>query len=255
MPILQGKTAFITGGAKNLGALIAADFAAHGARAIAIHYHSEASRAAAEQLISRLKRQNVAAFAFQADLSRPEAMAEIFAAADKALGGLDIAVNTVGKMLKKPILAVSEAEYDTMTAVNAKAAFFFLQQAGRHLRDNGAIITLTTSLLGAFAADYSVYAGAKAAVEHYIRAAAKEFGLRGISVNSIAPGPMDTPFFYDQESAAAQAHLKKAAALSGRSKTGLTDIADIIPYIRFLATEGWWMSGQTVLVNGGFTTK
>ena len=158
-------------------------------------------------------------------------------------------------MLKKPILDTSEAEYDEMTAVNAKSAFFFLQQAGRHVSDNGKICTLVTSLLGAFTPFYASYAGTKAPVEHFTRAAAKEFGERGISVTAIGPGPMDTPFFYGQETPEAQAYHKSAAALSSFSKTGLTDIEDVVPYIRFLVTDGWWMTGQTILVNGGYTTK
>jgi NAD(P)-dependent dehydrogenase (short-subunit alcohol dehydrogenase family) len=92
-------------------------------------------------------------------------------------------------------------------------------------------------------------------VEHYTRAAAKEFGARGVSVTAIGPGPMDTPFFYGQETDDAQAYHKGAAALSPLSKTGLTDIEDIVPWIRFLVSEGWWMTGQTILVNGGYTTK
>ena len=75
------------------------------------------------------------------------------------------------------------------------------------------------------------------------------------AVTAIGPGPMDTPFFYGQESADAQAYHKTAAALSAFSKTGLTDIEDIVPYIRFLVSDGWWMTGQTILVNGGYTTK
>ncbi|KAG1296420.1 hypothetical protein G6F63_016911 [Rhizopus arrhizus] len=66
---------------------------------------------------------------------------------------------------------------------------------------------------------------------------------------------MDTPFFYPAEGADAVASHKTAAALSAFTRTGLTDIADIVPWIRFLVTDGWWMTGQTILVNGGYTTK
>ena len=142
-----------------------------------------------------------------------------------------------------------------MAAVNSKTAFFFLKEAGRHVNDNGKVVTLVTSLLGAFTPFYASYAGTKAPVEHFTRAAAKEFGARGISVTAVGPGPMDTPFFYGQESAEAQAYHKTAAALSAYSKTGLTDIGDVVPLIRHLATDGWWMTGQTVLQNGGYTTK
>lgn len=108
---------------------------------------------------------------------------------------------------------------------------------------------------GAFTPFYASHAGTKAPVEHYARAASKEFGERGISVTSIGPGPMDTPFFYPAEGADVVAYHKSAAALSPFSKTGLTDIEDIVSWIRFLVTDGWWMTGQPILVNGGYTTK
>ena len=252
---ITDKTVIIAGGAKNLGGLIARDFAGQGAKAIAIHYNSDASKADADATVAAVKAAGVEAAAFQADLTTAGAVEQLFNNVVAAIGKPDIAINTVGKVLKKPILDISEAEYDEMSAVNAKSAFFFLKEAGKHLNDNGAIVTLVTSLLGAYTPFYASYAGTKAPVEHFTRAASKEFGDRGISVTAIGPGPMDTPFFYGQESQDAQAYHKTAAALSKFSKTGLTDIEDIVPYIRFLVTEGWWMTGQTILVNGGYTTK
>ncbi|MEA4838291.1 MAG: SDR family oxidoreductase [Rhodospirillaceae bacterium] len=252
---IEGKNVIIAGGAKNLGGLIARNLAAHGARAITIHYNSAATKADADATVAAVIAAGCKAVALQGDLTTAGAVEKLFADSVAAFGRPDIAINTVGKVLKKPILDISEAEYDEMSAVNAKSAFFFLKEAGRHVNDNGRICTLVTSLLGAFTPFYASYAGTKAAVEHFTRAAAKEFGDRGISVTAIGPGPMDTPFFYGQESPEAQAYHKTAAALSAFSKTGLTDIEDIVPYIRFLVSEGWWMTGQTILVNGGYTTK
>nr|WP_249123053.1 MULTISPECIES: SDR family oxidoreductase [unclassified Bradyrhizobium] len=252
---IKGKVALIAGGAKNLGGLLARDLAAHGAKAVAIHYNSAATRADAEATVTAIKAAGAEAAAFQADLTSASAVEKLFADTVAAVGRPDIAVNTVGKVLKKPIAEISEAEYDTMSAVNAKTAFFFLKEAGRHVNDNGRIVTLVTSLLGAYTPFYAAYAGTKAPVEHFTRAASKEFGARGISVTAIGPGPMDTPFFYPAEGTDAVAYHKTAAALSGFSKTGLTDIEDIVPYIRFLVSDGWWMTGQTILVNGGYTTK
>ena len=252
---LTGKTVLIAGGAKNLGGLIARDFAAHGAKAVAIHYNSAASRADADATLAAVKAAGAEAAAFQADLTTAGAVEALFAQAIAAFGQPDIAINTVGKVLKKPIVEVSEAEYDEMTAVNAKSAFFFLKEAGKHLNDNGKIVTLVTSLLGAYTPFYAAYAGTKAPVEHFTRSASKEFGERGISVTAIGPGPMDTPFFYPAEGEEAVAYHKSAAALSGFSATGLTHIEDIVPYIRLMVSEGWWMTGQTILVNGGYTTK
>ncbi|UXS43009.1 SDR family oxidoreductase (plasmid) [Agrobacterium tumefaciens] len=252
---IKGKTAIIAGGAKNLGGLIARDLAAHGAKAVAIHYNSASTKADADTTVAAVKAAGAEAVAFQADLSTAGAMEKLFADTIAAVGRPDIAINTVGKVLKKPIVEISEAEYDEMTAVNAKSAFFFLKEAGKHVNDNGKICTLVTSLLGAYTPFYAAYAGTKAPVEHFTRAASKEFGERGISVTAIGPGPMDTPFFYPAEGEDAVAYHKTAAALSNFSKTGLTDIEDIVPYIRFLVTDGWWMTGQTILVNGGYTTK
>ncbi|MGR4877209.1 SDR family oxidoreductase [Pseudoxanthomonas sp. LARHCG66] len=252
---IRGKVVLIAGGAKNLGGLIARDLAAQGARAIAIHYNSAASRAQAEATVAAIERAGAKAVALQGDLTTAGAMERLFTDAVAAVGRPDIAINTIGKVLKKPMADISEAEYDDMAAVNAKTAFFFLKEAGRHLNDNGKVCTLVTSLLGAFTPFYAAYAGTKAPVEHFTRAAAKEFGARGISVTAVGPGPMDTPFFYPAEGADAVAYHKSAAALSPSSKTGLTDIEDVVPFIRHLVSDGWWITGQTILINGGYTTK
>ncbi|HEY9269841.1 SDR family oxidoreductase [Achromobacter sp.] len=252
---IKGKTIIIAGGAKNLGGLIARDLAQQGARAVAVHYNSAGTKADADATVAAVKAAGAQAVALQADLTSAGAMEKLFADAVAAVGRPDIAINTVGKVLKKPFTEITEAEYDEMTAVNSKSAFFFLKEAGRHVNDNGKICTLVTSLLGAYTPFYAAYAGTKAPVEHYTRAASKEFGARGISVTAVGPGPMDTPFFYPAEGADAVAYHKTAAALSPFSKTGLTDIEDVVPFIRFLVSDGWWITGQTVLINGGYTTK
>jgi NAD(P)-dependent dehydrogenase (short-subunit alcohol dehydrogenase family) len=209
----------------------------------------------ADGTLAAVKAAGAQGVALQADLTTAGAVEKLFTDVVAAVGKPDIAINTVGKVLKKPIVEISEAEYDEMTAVNSKAAFFFLKEAGKHVNDNGKICTLVTSLLGAFTPFYAAYAGTKAPVEHFTRAASKELGARGISVTAIGPGPMDTPFFYPAEGAEAVAYHKTAAALSSFTRTGLTDIHDIVPWIRFLVSDGWWMTGQTILVNGGYTTK
>lgn len=252
---LQGKTVLIAGGAKNLGGLLATDLAKHGAGAVAIHYNSAASKADADRTVAAIEAAGARAVALQGNLTTAGAVEKLFTDTVAAVGRPDIAINTVGKVLKKPMVEISEAEYDEMTAVNSKAAFFFLKEAGRHVNDNGKICTIVTSLLGAFTPFYSSYAGTKAPVEHFTRAAAKEFGERGISVTAVGPGPMDTPFFYPAEGADAVAYHKTAAALSGFTPTGLTHIEDVVPFIRHLVSDGWWVTGQTLLINGGYTTK
>ena len=222
---IKGKVVLIAGGAKNLGGLIARDLAAQGAKAVAIHYNSASSKTEADATVAAIRSAGAEALALQGNLSSAGAVEKLFADAVAAIGKPDIAINTVGKVLKKPFTDISEAEYDEMAAVNSKVAFFFLKEAGKHVNDSGKIVTLVTSLLGAFTPFYAAYAGTKAPVEHFTRAAAKEYGARGISVTAVGPGPMDTPFFYPAEGEDAVAYHKTAAALSSFSKTGLTDVA------------------------------
>ncbi|NIE62813.1 SDR family oxidoreductase [Burkholderia sp. Ax-1719] len=252
---LKQKVAVIAGGGKNLGALIAARMADAGVAGLLLHYNSDGSRAAAEATAQALRAKGVDVVTFQGDLARSGVAASMFDQAKAHFGRVDVAVNTAGVVIKKPIAEVTEADYDRSFDANSKAAFFFIQQAGRVLENEGGIVTIVTSLLAAYTPFYSIYPGSKAPVEHYTRAASKEFGERGISVNAIGPGPMDTPFFYGQETADSTAYNKSAAALGQYSKTGLTDIEDIAPLVIFLLTDGWWMSGQTVFANGGYTTR
>ena len=246
---LNGKTAIITGGAKNLGGLIARKFAEHGANLV-IHYNSAATLEDAQKTLADVEKLGVKAILVQADLSDIQEIERLFTVAKETFGGVDIAINTVGRVLKKPFVDTTEQEFDSMNDVNNKIAYFFIQSAGKHLNNNGKICSIVTSLLAAYTGLYSTYEGLKAPVEHYTRAASKEFGERGISVTAVAPGPMDTPFFYGQEAPEAVAYHKSASALGG-----LTKIEDIEPLIRFLVTDGWWITGQTIFANGGYTTR
>lgn len=246
---LKGKNVLVAAGAKNLGGLISQRFADAGAN-VAVHYNSEASRPAAEETLEHVEAAGGTGVVLTGDLTAPGNVARLFADAEAALGKIDIAVNTVGKVLRKPIVDTSEEEYDEMFDINSKAAYFFIKEAGKHLTDGGKIITIVTALLAAFTDGYSTYAGGKSSVEHFTRAAAKEFSERGISVTAIAPGPMDTPFFYGQETPE-RVEFHKSQAMGGR----LTHIEDIAPIVTFLASEGRWITGQTIFANGGYTTR
>ncbi|PKK37123.1 short chain dehydrogenase [Siphonobacter sp. SORGH_AS_0500] len=246
---LNGKVVIIAGGAKNLGGLLSKSMASKGAKVV-VHYNSDQTKAEAEQTLAEIQNKGGEAILVQSDLTNIANITSLFAKAKETFGGVDIAINTVGMVLKKPFTETTEEEYDTMMDVNAKQAYFFLQEAGKLLNDHGKICTIVTSLLAAFTGYYSTYAGAKAPVEHFTRAASKEFGGRGISVTAVAPGPMDTPFFYGQESEEAVAYHKSASALGG-----LTKIEDIAPLVEFLVTDGWWITGQTIFANGGYTTR
>ncbi|KAJ5198524.1 uncharacterized protein N7498_007641 [Penicillium cinerascens] len=248
---LTGKVALITGGVKNLGAQCAIELAGVGAN-LALHYHSAGGKKDAATLETTLKEKNpsIKVAFYQGDLTSAGAVTKLFQDVVRDFGHVDIVVNTIGKVLKKPITEISEEEYDTMFAVNSKTAFFVLKEAAAHVTDGGKIISIVTALLGAFTGYYTSYAGSKAPVEHFTRGVCKELQSRRISVNNVAPGPMDTPFFYPQESPEA-VEYHKSNGMGNR----LTMVEDIAPIIRFLCTDGAWITGQTIFANGGYTTR
>jgi NAD(P)-dependent dehydrogenase (short-subunit alcohol dehydrogenase family) len=246
---LEGKTVVVGGASRNLGSLISRTLAADGANVV-VHYNSASSEQDANATAQAVKQAGTDAITVQGDLTKTDQVTALFDAAEQRFGELYASVNTAGMVIKKPIVEVTEQEYDQMHAVNAKAAYLVMQEAARRLTDGGKILTIVTSLLAAYAGGYSIYAGGKAPVEDYTRALSKELFGKNISVNALAPGPMDTPFFYPAETEDSIS-FHKNSVMNGE----LTKIEDIVPWVRFLLTEGWWANGQTLLVNGGYTTR
>ncbi|MEU1374544.1 SDR family oxidoreductase [Streptomyces triculaminicus] len=246
---LKDKVVVIGGASRNLGGLIAREVAKDGARVV-VHYNSPTSKEGAEKTAGAVKAAGGEAVVHEADLTKVAEVEGLFEVAVAAFGRVDCMVNTAGMVIKKPMTEVTEEEYDRMFAVNSKAAYFMMQEAARRVEDGGKIITVVTSLLAAYTGLYSVYAGSKAPVEHFTRALSKELYGRGVSVNNIAPGPMDTPFFYPAETEDSIAY-HKSSAMNG----DLTKIEDIVPLVKFLLTDGWWINGQTLFANGGYTTR
>ncbi|MFI9235096.1 SDR family oxidoreductase [Streptomyces sp. NPDC053079] len=246
---LKDKVVVIGGASRNLGSLIAREVAADGAKVV-VHYNSPSSKEGAQQTADAVRAAGGEAVVHEADLTQVSEVEGLFEVAVGAFDKVDCMVNTAGMVIKKPMTQVTEAEYDKMFAVNSKAAYFMMQEAARRLEDGGKIVTIVTSLLAAYTGLYSVYAGSKAPVEHFTRALSKELFGRSISVNNIAPGPMDTGFFYPAETDDSIAY-HKSSAMNGE----LTRIEDIVPYVKFLLTDGWWLNGQTLFINGGYTTR
>lgn len=246
---LKDKVVIVTGGAKNLGGLLSRDLGAQGAN-IVVHYHGSNASKDADATVAAVIDAGAQAIAVQADLSESAQVRRLFEETDRRFGSLYATVNTAGMAVGKPVIEFSEAEYDAMMGINAKAAFFVMQEAARRTEDGGKILNVLTSLLAAYTPLYSLYAGSKAPVEHFTRALSKELLGRSISVNSIAPGPMDTSFFWNAVHPGEHEYVT-AQAMGGQ----LTQIGDIVPWVRFLLTEGWWLNGQTVFLNGGFSTR
>lgn len=192
---LTGKAAIITGARNNLGRGYAVALARNGADVV-VHYHREVTRDQAEETARLVQQQGTRAHLVSGDLSQLANIRRLFDEATQAFGKVDIVVHNAGRSVKKPLAEVTEAEYDRAAGINSKGAFFINQEAVRRIADEGRIINVVSSLLAANIPNYSAYAGTKAAMEQFTRALAKEIDWkRNITVNSIAPGPIDTPFY------------------------------------------------------------
>lgn len=247
---LKGKVALITGSARNMGRAFADRLAAMGADVV-VHYHTSASRKDAEETAALVCARGARSLMVEADLIKVRNIETMFETTIDTFGRVDIVINGAGLVLKKPLVEVSEEDFDRSFGINAKAAFFVMQQAALRIADAGRIINLGTTLLGATTAHYSVYAGSKAPLEDFTRALAQEIGARGVTVNTIAPGPVDTSFYHGQETpeSAANAARRVPAQRLGR-------VADIVPLVAFLASPGaQWITAQTIFINGGYVSR
>ncbi|KAG0029418.1 hypothetical protein BGZ81_003810 [Podila clonocystis] len=245
---LVGKVAFVTGSAKNMGKQFAVALARRGAD-IVIHHRKDAAEA--EKTAHEIKALGRKTLIIQGELTSVKVIEHMFAQILSTFGHIDIVINNAGVVLKKPMAQISEAEYDQVFNINAKVPFFIMRECAKHMADYGRVINIGTTLLAITTGEYSAYAGSKAPLEDFTRALAKEAGGRGITVNTIAPGPIDTPFFYGQETKESTA-LFASLSVAGR----LGDVRDIVPVIEFIASPGaQWVTAQTIFVNGGVTAR
>jgi NAD(P)-dependent dehydrogenase (short-subunit alcohol dehydrogenase family) len=246
---LAGKVAIVTGARNNLGRGFAVGLARKGADVV-IHFHREATRNQAEETARLVRGQGARAILVSGDLSQVSNIRRLFDEAMKAFGRVDIVVHSAGQLVKKPMAEITEQEYDRVAGINSKGTFFIMQEAIRRISDNGRIINIGTSLLASTIGNYSAYAGTKAAMEDFTRALAREIDWkRNITVNTIAPGPVNTPFFREPESPEAIAAITR---LAGR----LGEINDIVPLVEFLASpQSRWVNAQTIFINGGYVTR
>jgi NAD(P)-dependent dehydrogenase (short-subunit alcohol dehydrogenase family) len=247
---LTGKVAIVTGASRNLGRAFSEMLGIEGA-SVVVHYNNPNKKSEADDAAAKVRDSGAKAIVKQADLTKTAEIKKLFDSTMKELNQLDILINTSGMVIKKPFVDITEDEYDRMFAVNAKAAFFCMQEAAKRMADNGRIINMETSLVGATTPYYSAYAGSKAPLEDFTRALAKEIGNRGITVNNIAPGPLNTSFFYPAETSDSTEYFK------GQSINGkLGEIKDIVPLAKFLVSpEAGWVTAQTIFINGGFLTR
>ncbi len=188
---LAGKVAYITGGSRGIGRAIALAFADAGAD-VAICAMDDAEHAAS--LVAEVTAMGRRAFAFDADVADIAATRRFAEAAEAALGPCGILMNNAGINLRGPFEGVTEETYDRMMDVHVKGMFFMAQHvfAGMVARGGGKIINQCSQLVFKGGANITPYITAKGAILGFTRALAWEGAPRGVLVNAIAPGPIDT---------------------------------------------------------------
>jgi 3-oxoacyl-[acyl-carrier protein] reductase len=241
---LAGRTALVTGAATGIGKVIAAAFAAAGANVLVNHPHTPEQAAA---VVEGIKTDGGTATEIAADVRDPAEYAAMVEQMLGAYGRWDILVNNAAVAITKPFATITEEEFDRSFAVNVKGVFNGLKLAWEHLADGGRIITLSSSTTGLMLPGYAIYDATKGAVEQFTHILAKEFGPRGITINSVSPGATETETYRTGKSAEFLAGLE---AMSAFGRLGRP--AEIASVVTFLAgPEAGWVTAQNIRVNGG----
>lgn len=249
MNSLKNKVALITGSARGLGKAIAERYAALGAD-IVINYSKD--KASAEEVLSNIKAMGVKVIAVQADVSKVAEIERLFAEAIKAFGRIDIVVANAGiEMVETPVTAFTEEQFDRLFSINTKGAYFTMQQAAKHVTDNGRIIYIASSTTSFPVPGMAVYGGSKTTPRYLVDILAKEIGHRGVTVNSIIPFAVDhSGIFVDP---AAYPELRKQL-LDSCPMGRLAEVEDVANIAEFFASDlSSFVSGQHLLVNGAAT--
>ncbi|BAZ48585.1 short-chain dehydrogenase/reductase SDR [Nostoc sp. NIES-4103] len=242
MASLAGKVAIVTGASRGIGRAIAERLARDGASVVVNYANSSAK---AKEVIAGIEAQGGQALAIQADISKVDDIRHLFKATVDHFGHLDILVNNAGIALYKPLVQLTEEEFDTTFTINARGTFFALQEAARWMADNGRIVSISTGGTVSPSPTASIYTGSKAAVEQFTKVLAKEIGERGITVNAVSPG------FTDTEMLANNPQLKeKGEKMSPLGRLGRpADVADVVAFL--VSEEARWLTGQNIQAGGG----
>jgi 3-oxoacyl-[acyl-carrier protein] reductase len=237
----QLRVAIVTGGSRGIGRAVVRRLAADG-YAVVVNYASNEAEARAA-----VSEAGEHALAVQADVGDEAAVARLFDAATEAFGGVDVVVHAAGRMDLAPAAEFDLETFDEQLRVNVRGAFLVSREAVRRLRDGGALINFSSSVVGLAFPTYSAYAATKGAVEAMTLVLAREVRGRDITVNVVAPGPTATSLYLDGKD---QETIDRAANLSPLQRLGRPE--DIAGVVAFMAgTDGHWVNGQVLRVNGG----
>jgi 3-oxoacyl-[acyl-carrier protein] reductase len=240
---LAGKVALVTGGSRGIGAAIAKRLAADGAT-VAITYVKDAGAASA--VVEAIELDGGKAVAIQADAADVEAVKSAVEKTVATFGQLDVLVNNAGTAIPKPFEEATLEEMDRMIDINIRGVYVATQAALKHMKSGGRIISIGSAVGERVVAPGLVpYAGTKGAVKMFTQALAREIGSRGITVNNVQPGPIDT----DLNPAAGDWAVPQKAATALDRYGHVDEIAAMVAFVA--GPESSYITGANLTVDGG----
>ena len=243
MSKLSKKVALVTGGSRGIGAAIAKRLAADGA-SVSITYAKDASAASA--VVKAIERDGGKAIAIQADATNAGAVEAAVEKTVATFGRLDVLVNNAGTAIPKPFEEATLEEMDRVIAINVRGVFVATQAALKHMKSGGRVIMIGSAVGERVAAPGLVpYAGTKGAVKMFTQALAREIGSRGITVNNVQPGPIDT----DLNPATSEWAVPQKAATSLDRYGHVDEIAAMVAFVA--GQESSYITGANLTVDGG----
>ena len=245
---LTGKVAVVTGASKGIGASIAKSLAAEGA-SVVVNYSS--SKAGADKVVEEITANGGKAVALQANVAQPSEIDRLFAQTKKAFGKVDILVNNAGIYEFMPLDKLTEEHFHKQFNLNVLGLLFASQAAARQFDGAGGSIVNISSIVSTLGIPESaVYSGTKGAVDAITRSLAAELGPRGIRVNAIRPGMVETEGV--RSAGIAESDMRKQV----EAATPLRRIGqpqDISGAAVFLASDdAAWITGETFVISGGY---
>jgi 3-oxoacyl-[acyl-carrier protein] reductase len=240
---LAGKVALVTGGSRGIGAAIAKRLAADGA-SVALTYSKGAD--AASSVVTAIERGGGKALAIQADAADADAVRNAVERTVRTLGRLDILVNNAGTAIPKPFEETTLEEMDRLIDVNVRGVFVATQVALKHLKSGGRIIMIGSAVGERVQTPGLVpYAATKGAVKIFTQALSRELGSRGITVNNVQPGPIDT----DLNPASGDWATPQKAATALDRYGHVDEIAAMVAFVA--GPESSYITGANLTVDGG----